>query len=177
MTEDSKKNQHGPTIYPDGALCCTGHPHLGLGLCASCYQLRAAHLRGAATTQVERLERAIQIANGHADRKREVARARAVARKNKNSKKRKVAAGWRWASIKSRYGIDQQGYENLLKSQGGGCAICGISAEEKQLYVDHCHATGRVRGILCPKCNTAVGYIETCPPETVGKILAYAVSG
>lgn len=49
-------------------------------------------------------------------------------------------------------------YEKLLEAQGGVCAICGIPPTPKRaLCVDHCHSTGKVRGLLCTKCNRTLG--------------------
>jgi hypothetical protein len=56
------------------------------------------------------------------------------------------------------YGINQEDYENMLNGQDGVCAICKNGSK---LWVDHSHSTGMVRGLLCPSCNTLVGYIET----------------
>jgi hypothetical protein len=47
----------------------------------------------------------------------------------------------------------------LLARQGGVCGICG-KAPQEPLCVDHSHATGRVRGLLCRKCNTALGSFD-----------------
>lgn len=57
-------------------------------------------------------------------------------------------------AIMRTYGLSREGYSSLLDSQGGKCAIC---KRRDPKYVDHCHATGRVRGILCQPCNTALG--------------------
>jgi len=48
------------------------------------------------------------------------------------------------------------GYEELLASQGGVCAICGSSPKTKRLNIDHDHKTMEVRGLLCHKCNRAL---------------------
>ena len=46
----------------------------------------------------------------------------------------------------------------MLGAQNGRCAICGRpETEAGGLAVDHCHATGKVRGLLCTLCNTALG--------------------
>jgi hypothetical protein len=60
------------------------------------------------------------------------------------------------------YGMGDGEYEALLESQGGGCAICGATQNEakKLMPVDHCHKTGRVRGILCFRCNTGIGHFK-----------------
>jgi hypothetical protein len=62
--------------------------------------------------------------------------------------------------IKRKYGITIDDYERMLEDQGGGCAICGETNPLKgknYLCVDHCHTTGKVRGILCHDCNTGLG--------------------
>jgi|SRR6266576_5149635 len=54
-------------------------------------------------------------------------------------------------------------FYRLLAVQGGKCAICGYSkrtAKDKRLSVDHDHATGKVRGLLCSQCNTAIGMLR-----------------
>ena len=52
----------------------------------------------------------------------------------------------------------------MLAAQGGRCAICQtIQPERGRWYVDHCHATGRIRGILCRVCNTGLGAFRDDP--------------
>jgi hypothetical protein len=51
----------------------------------------------------------------------------------------------------------------------GPCAICG---EVRGLYKDHCHATGRRRGMLCIRCNTGIGQLQDSP-ELLEKAAAY----
>ncbi len=48
-------------------------------------------------------------------------------------------------------------YERILATQDGGCAICGEKPTGNRLAVDHDHATGEVRGLLCQHCNTGLG--------------------
>lgn len=61
--------------------------------------------------------------------------------------------------LRKTYGITLEEYNAMLESQGGVCAICGGTepAEGRMMAVDHCHATGKVRGILCSCCNRALG--------------------
>ena len=61
-----------------------------------------------------------------------------------------------------RYGITLADYDEMLEEQGGGCAICGKTPEDngKRLGVDHDHNTGRVRGLLCDKCNSGLGMLR-----------------
>lgn len=56
------------------------------------------------------------------------------------------------------YGLRPEAYRQLVEAQKGRCAACG---EESRLVVDHCHATGAVRALLCSNCNTAEGLLRT----------------
>lgn len=58
-----------------------------------------------------------------------------------------------------RYGITKTDYEELLVIQNGVCAICHRTNKGSALCVDHCHATGKVRGLLCGTCNRAIGWL------------------
>jgi hypothetical protein len=70
----------------------------------------------------------------------------------------------RASHLKTKYGLTVPEYNALLKVQGGNCAICKTANwVNREPHVDHDHATGRVRGILCPSCNTAVGFIKENP--------------
>lgn len=56
----------------------------------------------------------------------------------------------------AQYGLTLADYDRMMAEQGGACSICGSplpGAGHKRLVVDHCHATGRVRGLLCNPCN------------------------
>ena len=62
----------------------------------------------------------------------------------------------------TKYGIDAETYDRLFIQQEGKCAICKRTPDKAPgkwgvLHVDHCHATGNVRGLLCYRCNSAVG--------------------
>lgn len=60
-----------------------------------------------------------------------------------------------------KYGLEPGEYDRILERQGGGCAICKQPcARERRLSVDHCHSTGRVRGLLCQNCNAAIGMFK-----------------
>ena len=64
-----------------------------------------------------------------------------------------------------RYGISLEIYEQMLKEQNNVCKICKQSEDRidnrtkkpRRLAVDHCHDTGKVRGLLCGYCNSALG--------------------
>lgn len=59
-----------------------------------------------------------------------------------------------------RYGIDYDDYRRLYEGQGGLCAVCRIRAA---VDVDHCHETGRVRGLVCRGCNVGMGQFRDDP--------------
>lgn len=64
-------------------------------------------------------------------------------------------------SLIRKYGIDHAEYNAMLDRQDGKCAICKDKCKSgKRLCVDHDHATGRVRGLLCSRCNTALGSLD-----------------
>jgi nitrate/TMAO reductase-like tetraheme cytochrome c subunit len=81
---------------------------------------------------------------------------------NENNKKRYFADidRERNRDYKRKYNISIKDYENMLEKQDGKCSICSIKAEDaskNRLFVDHCHSTGKVRGLLCHHCNTMIG--------------------
>jgi hypothetical protein len=74
--------------------------------------------------------------------------------------------------LKTKYGITPEQYDEMLEAQGGGCAICGKPPGKTALHVDHCHETGRVRGLLCFSCNAGLGQFKH-DPELLEAALMY----
>jgi len=63
--------------------------------------------------------------------------------------------------FKSAYKITLEEYEQLATEQSNKCAICGaFPDDDKRLYVDHCHDSKKVRGLLCFHCNTGLGHFR-----------------
>ena len=60
---------------------------------------------------------------------------------------------------KRRTGVTPEQYQEALIKQSGVCAICSQS-DTKALAADHCHDTGKFRGLLCSKCNRGLGYLN-----------------
>ena len=69
----------------------------------------------------------------------------------------------RLGGIKRRYGLEPEDFYALFERQGGRCAVCSTELDladrdrTGQLHVDHCHDSGKVRGILCGPCNRGLG--------------------
>ena len=62
------------------------------------------------------------------------------------------------------YGLADGEYDRLYRFQGGVCAGCRRSTGAvRRLAVDHNHATGEVRGLLCKPCNRMVGWFRDDP--------------
>lgn len=66
----------------------------------------------------------------------------------------------RVTALRRSYGLTEDTYSEMLAAQDGGCAICGRPPSTRRLAVDHDHLTGEVRGLLCSRCNTALGLFE-----------------
>jgi hypothetical protein len=80
----------------------------------------------------------------------------------KESGKKKLSD--RRSHLERKFGLTQGEYDELLALQDGGCAICGeLPGQLVSLHVDHDHVTGEVRGILCVRCNNALGLFREDP--------------
>lgn len=81
----------------------------------------------------------------------------------------------RASKIKS-YGITPDQFEVMLKEQGGTCAICHTDKPtlngKGSFRIDHCHTTGKVRGLLCNKCNAGLGMFSD-KIEMLNRAIAY----
>jgi hypothetical protein len=86
-----------------------------------------------------------------------------------------------WANMKHKYGVTREQYEEMLRAQDGVCAICrgdqqhttshsGGEREIARFCLDHDHATGEVRALLCTRCNCLLGYAE----DDVERLMAAA---
>jgi Recombination endonuclease VII len=68
-------------------------------------------------------------------------------------------------NLKKMYGITLDQFAAMLAEQGSVCAICKADTPRGKgaWHVDHCHSTGRVRGLLCHDCNTGIGKLKDSP--------------
>ncbi len=101
--------------------------------------------------------------------------ARVGARKRYGYKPRGTRVG-KWVGKRAehhrfyKYNLTDEEFKEMLVKQDLKCGICGLI---KQLQVDHCHKTGRVRGLLCQRCNNMLGILEDA--NLFGKALNYLV--
>lgn len=88
----------------------------------------------------------------------------------------------RQRNLKHRFGVDLEWYEKQFKKQNYSCAICETKTNktvgDRQFWnfsVDHCHDSGKIRGILCNNCNRALGLFQD-NPELLKKAASYVES-
>lgn len=77
--------------------------------------------------------------------------------------KQRYRDNWNKHVLRYRYGITVAQYDKMLKDQNGVCKICNrfrLSAQQRRMGVDHCHTTGKIRGILCDWCNSAISRFD-----------------
>lgn len=76
---------------------------------------------------------------------------------------------YRDKSLRASFGISLAEYEEMLASQGNVCGACGGAETDthygklRRMAVDHCHTSGRIRGILCGSCNKGIGHFKDDP--------------
>ncbi len=79
----------------------------------------------------------------------------------------------RKSKLKEKYSISEDDFNYLLSKQNYRCYICNIvPTRDRHLNVDHCHTTGKVRKLLCDKCNMALGLVNDSK-ETLLKMFNY----
>lgn len=138
--------------------------HTPDGLCWKCKDCRNAYLREYNKKNPEIIKK---IRENNKKWRQEYYKRPEIQRKNRN------------AQLKKDYGISLEEYENILESQGGVCAICSgdeISNRNRFLCIDHCHDSNKIRGILCNRCNRAIGLFKD-NPEILMKATKYLEKG
>ena len=91
---------------------------------------------------------------------------KAARQKYRKANEERFAEVNRRKTLKHRFGITLEEYSEILKSQGGCCALCGAKKNNVRgkrrnwnFSVDHCHTTGKIRGLLCNNCNRGLGLL------------------
>jgi hypothetical protein len=88
--------------------------------------------------------------------------------------KKKMQNRSRKYELRRLYGLTVEEYQTILEKQNYSCAACNVSQKllSRQLDVDHCHITGKIRGLLCVSCNTALGLLKE-DKERAKKLFQY----
>ena len=97
-------------------------------------------------------------------------------KKSKESSERLGRSHRKNVELKWHYGIDIDEYSKMLEEQNGRC-VCGATearVNAKALHVDHDHNTGLIRGLLCHRCNRAIGLVDD--PENLRALADYIES-
>lgn len=133
--------------------CKAEKPIKNFGACSSYtdgYRCQCNPCRSAKQTVYQKTEAGIK------------SRLAAQANRKPGRKRNYIAGSHRWVTLKRNHGISKEDYESRLEKQGMRCAICRTD-DPKGAYgvfvVDHCHDTGRIRGLLCGSCNVALGFL------------------
>ncbi len=82
---------------------------------------------------------------------------------------------YRFVRTVHKYGLEVQDFANMLRAQGFKCLGCSEPLDLSDTSIDHCHSSGRVRGLLCDACNTTLGHAKDSP-STLRALAVYLES-
>lgn len=154
INRDKETGRFIKTVTPRlPCVQCSQDLEVGRGLCRSCY--------GKYLYKKNKAEG--KYANGQ------------YRPKTKKEKREREVRTRRNSHLLRNFNITIDEYEKMEKDQSGVCLICKKTERNKKtkyLSVDHCHKTGKVRGLLCSRCNSAIGLLRDCP-ERITAALAY----
>lgn len=131
------------------AKCHPDSEHAAFGLCKKCYSAQRyanspeSHKQRSTSNAAKR-----RLLNPEVDRE--------YGRKWRAANPDKTRA----AALLYNYGITPEQFAEMRDLQEGRCKICNDTPTTRALSVDHCHTTKKVRGLLCHKCNAAIGLLK-----------------
>lgn len=148
------------------ADCHPTRKHYSKGLCRACYeeQLKFSNPEYAK----RQMENKSQWNQDHPEDHKKYM----LARKERERNNPVLLRQRRSQGLKRAYGITADDFDIMLEKQNNACAICFRKQGDKHLHVDHCHDTGKVRGLLCHQCNWYLGTIDA-DPTILERIKAY----
>lgn len=131
----------------------------GMKRCMRCKETKPVSNFGASTKTFDQLDRRCKACNYslHSNwRLKNLDHAAAQQKAWRDNNPERARDGNR----KSTYGVPVGWYAETLAAQRGGCAICGTTKAggRGDFHVDHCHSGGKVRGLLCHRCNLMIGH-------------------
>ena len=151
--------------------CHPERPHLAKGLCNACYQ----------TQRYRQSDHTLQWSREWRRKNPEKVKAAGERYRGKYPEKVKAYSEEYHKSGKARekarerrYGLTAEQVTAMWEAQGCACKMCLVPLEHAKVHVDHCHTTGRVRGLLCLRCNTCLGHLE---PRGLGVVGVFAYLG
>lgn len=171
-----RANQIGAPLYYTGKPCVRGHisPRYGSsGNCIRCIEekrsIAGRNMRGGSTFRSQaQNDLAVQALNngkktyigkpcpkGHIERR--ATTGNCMECETKNNLKRKEKS--KWKRIFDLYGLTQHELEAMISTQNNQCTICDVAFTEANMHIDHCHSSGKVRALLCSRCNQAIGLL------------------
>lgn len=146
-------------------MCHPDRPYCANGLCKKCYcKQRYQDLRKSGRTQArkpaichpDKPSKGLGLCGScYSKQLYKKKRAAGTDPYSKNPEKARMTR--RRNSLKKLYGITLEEWQRMFDSQEGKCAICGFRVASE---TDHCHRTGKVRGLLCSSCNLSIGALE-----------------
>lgn len=150
----------------DDFALCKSRPDGFQNRCRACQAL--AHQEWLARNPERRIERNARTRQHyrdnpeyHAQKRREFDERNPTYRRDYYLKNReRFLEGHRERTVKRKYGLSIAEYEAFLAR---GCAICGATAEDARLNLDHDHGNGRIRDCLCSNCNRGIGHLQDDP--------------
>lgn len=168
----------GITHYFTGKKCSKGHLHLryaSSGNCVMCIEEKRGtvelNFRGKSNKRSQENQKLAEQAfnNGfttyiptskckHGHKERYIGGNNCVQCNAIQALKRKDHA--KWLRIKKVYGITKDNFYKMLSYQCHKCSICSIELIDKNTHIDHCHISGKVRSLLCSRCNQAIGLFD-----------------
>lgn len=79
---------------------------------------------------------------------------------------------WKWQLVFKKYNLSKEDVQAMYLEQLGKCWICQISFLFSEIQIDHCHKSGKVRGLLCKHCNWLLGHAKD-NPNTLARAIEY----
>ncbi|MFH8444155.1 endonuclease VII domain-containing protein [Streptomyces sp. NPDC018026] len=147
------------------------------GLQAYCRECSAEYYRQRQEAKGKKVREKVSVPQGH----KRCPQCREVKPHSEWERNKSASDGWasycracraqrlRASYFKRKYGLTEAERDQLIADQGGVCCIC-LAAPAA--HVDHCHETGRVRGVLCFSCNAALGQFKD-RPDAIRRAAAY----